>query len=333
MKRHHQLIEKIGDMDNLYLAFWKARKAKDTKSYVQEFRQNLQANLAVLSQQILLGSVNVGSYKYFKVFDPKERLICAAGFHERVLHHALMNVCHPVFEGFQIFDSYASRKGKGTYAAIRRALVFNQKHRWFLKLDVRKFFDSVDHTVLQSLLRRKFKEEKLLSIFRQIITSYSTTPGKGIPIGNLTSQYFANHYLAVADHYIQEQLKASGYVRYMDDMVIWDNDKQSLLDVGESIRSFTGEQLKLQLKPYCLNKTTKGLPFLGYVLFDKTMHLNQRSRKRFRARMNQYWYNLDSGIWDQSDYHMHITPLLAFAQKAESLPFRRKVMETLNEIG
>ena len=135
-----------------------------------------------------------------------------------------------------------------------------------------------------------------MSIFRQIITSYSTTPGKGIPIGNLTSQYFANHYLAVADHYIQEQLKASGYVRYMDDMVIWDNDKQSLLDVGESIRSFTGEQLKLQLKPYCLNKTTKGLPFLGYVLFDKTMHLNQRSRKRFRARMNQYWYNLDSGI-------------------------------------
>ena len=328
MKRHHQLIEKISDMDNLYLAIWKARKAKETKRYVHEFRHNLQANLVVLSQEISQGTVNVGSYKYFKVYDPKERLICAAGFNERVLHHALMNICHPVFEGFQIFDSYASRKGKGTYAAIHRALTFNQKHHWFLKLDVRKFFDSVDHSVLYSLLSRKFKEEKLLSIFQQIITSYSTTQGKGIPIGNLTSQYFANHYLAVADHYMQEQLKACGYVRYMDDMVIWDNDKQRLLEIGASINNFMREQLKLQLKPFCLNQTSKGLPFLGYVLFDKGMHLNQRSRKRFRARMNQYWYNLESGFWDQSDYHMHIAPLIAFAQKAESLPFRRKVLKT-----
>ena len=220
MKRANNLLEKMVDNDNLNLAFWKARKGKEGIDYVEKYRQFLSYNLGNLSKEIEKGKVTVGNYSYFKVFDPKERLICAAQFSERVLHHALMNVCDPYFEKYQIYDSYASRKHKGTYAAIERAAVYQKKYAWFLKLDVRKYFDSIDHHTLVCLLEQQFKEKKTQTIFRDIIDSYHTQEGKGLPIGNLTSQYFANHYLAISDHFVKEQLKIKAYVRYMDDMVL-----------------------------------------------------------------------------------------------------------------
>lgn len=133
--------------------------------------------------------VSVGDYHYFKVFDPKERSICAAAFNERVLHHALMNVCHPIFERAQIFDSYASRIGKGTYAALDRASHFTKRYKWFLKLDFKKYFDSIQHGVVKSQLQRLFKDQELLNIFNSIIDTYEVAPSQGVPIGNLTSQY------------------------------------------------------------------------------------------------------------------------------------------------
>jgi RNA-directed DNA polymerase len=127
-----------------------------------------------------------------------------------------MNVCHPVFERFQIYDSYASRLGKGVYAAIDKARIFHEKHTWFLKLDVRKHFETIDHQILKNQLAKQFKETMLLQIFNQIIKDYQTQNGKGLPIGNLTSQYFANHYLAVADHFIKEKLKVKAYLRLFE---------------------------------------------------------------------------------------------------------------------
>ena len=131
MKRENNLISLIADPDNLRLAFWKARKAKDVKMEVAEFRKSLDKNLLTLRNELLLGNVQVGQYHYFTIYDPKEREICAASFRERVLHHALMNVCHANFEKYQIFVSYASRKGKGTYAAINRASVFKENTNGF----------------------------------------------------------------------------------------------------------------------------------------------------------------------------------------------------------
>ncbi len=273
MKRENDLIEKIAEPDNLRLAFWKARKAKEGKIEVAQFRMHLDKNLLSIREELLSGKLKVGNYHYFTIFDPKERLICAASFKERVLHHAIMNICHANFEKYQISGSYASRPGKGTYAALERAAVFQKKYKWFLKLDVRKYFDTIDHRILKRMLAKRFKDIALLNVFSNIIDSYQTSNGKGLPIGNLTSQYFANHYLALADHYIKEKLQALAYVRYMDDMVMWSDDKNTLLKIGNDFQSFIQSELQLSLKPVCLNTTDKGLPFLDYLLYPDNILL------------------------------------------------------------
>ena len=148
--------------------------------------------------------LKLGAIIFFKVYDPKERQICAPPFREQVLHHAMMNICGCFFERFQINHSYACRKGKGTIAAINATKKYTKKYDWYLKLDVSKFFDSIHHGVLKQQLLRLFKEKEVLDIFGKIIDSYTTSPERGVPIGNLTSQYFANHYLAALDHFVKE---------------------------------------------------------------------------------------------------------------------------------
>lgn len=329
MKRENNLIWLIADPDNLRLAFWKARKAKEGKMEVVAYRKSLDENLIALRNELLSGKVQVGQYHYFTIYDPKERKICAATFRERVLHHALMNVCHANFEKYQIYDSYASRLGKGTYAALERTSVFQKQYKWFLKLDVRKYFDSIDHAILKSMLTKRFKDKLLLQIFFQIIDSYQTLEGKGLPIGNLTSQYFANHYLALADHHIKEKLQASAYVRYMDDMVIWSNDKNMLLKIGNEFQSFIESELSLSLKPFCLNSTDKGLPFLGYLLYPDNILLNRQSKKRFKSKFIRYAAMLENEVWHQSDYQAHVLPLIAFAKHANTYHLRRKYNEMM----
>lgn len=234
-KRAKNLLTAVADPDNLRLAVWRAAKGKRHSRAVLGYAENLDRNLLQLREQILDGAVSVGQYQCFKVYEPKERNICAPAFAEQALHHALMNVCHPFFEQKQIFDSYASRKGKGTYAAIGRARIFSRSDGWFMKLDLQKFFDSIHHDVLNAQLATLFKDEQLLHIFAQIIAAYHTSPQRGLPIGNLTSQYFANHYLTGLDHFIKEKLRIKAYVRYMDDMVLWHRDKGAL-----SLLAFAG---------------------------------------------------------------------------------------------
>lgn len=325
-KRAGYLIEKIADLDNLRLAFWKARKGKEGKGEVIDFRVNLDKNLLTLHDGLLNGTVEVGNYHYFTINDPKERLICAAHFPERVLHHAIMNICHDYFEKFQLFDSYATRVGKGQYAALDRAKSYSAKYKWFCKLDVRKYFDSVDHFVLYDKLATKFKDPFLLVLFLKIINSYQSLPNKGLPIGNLTSQYFANFYLGFADHFIKEKLQAIAYVRYMDDMVFWGNDKEALLDLANKFSEFINTTLKLTLKPYCINSLEKGLPFLGYVLSKNNIRLNKNSKKRFTRKMKLYHSNIENEKWTQTQYSRHVLPLIAFTQHANSINFRRKML-------
>ena len=326
MKRQVYLIEKIADIENLQLAFYKAQKGKAEKVKVFKYGKRLQENLQKLQQQILSGKVETGDYHYFYIYDPKKRLICAAPFGQRVLHHALMNVCHPFFEKVQIFDSYASRINKGTYAALERAKYFNKSYNWFLKLDFRKYFDSVDHIILKNQLQRLFKDSRLLKIFESIIDSYSINTNKGVPIGNLTSQYFANHYLAQADHFIKEKLKIKAYVRYMDDLVLWHNNKEILKNIGLRLEHYSESELKLSLKLFCLNRNSQGLPFLGYLLFPNKTRLAQRSRSRFIKKFGIYENNLTSKIWSQKEYQNHILPLIAFTEFANAKEFRKKVI-------
>ncbi|MDR0940880.1 MAG: SUMF1/EgtB/PvdO family nonheme iron enzyme [Bacteroidales bacterium] len=361
MKRANFLLDRIAEPDNLRLAFWKAQRGKSTKLAVEAYRRSLDANLKTLREELLSGEVSTGDYHYFTIYDPKERQICAAAFRERVLHHALMNVCHEYFETYQIYDSYACRLGKGTYAALGRAKEFQRKYRYFLKLDVRKYFDSINHDILKQLLQRRFKEPKLLAVFNAIIDSYSVErhsevrsieaiqPQRhcgldprhcgldpqspiqatcGLPIGNLTSQYFANHYLAYADRHLKEHLKSTAYVRYMDDMVLWENDKAKLLEIGKRYENFIREKLQLQLKPFCLNANDRGLPFLGYLLYASHTRLTANSRKRFAKKMENYAEKFAVGEWGQQEYQNHVLPLVAFTRHANTFVLRQKIINT-----
>jgi len=320
-------MDKISDMDNLHLAFIKAVKGKQQKQEPWCYRKHLADNLQKMHEDITQNSLPIGNYHYFTIYDPKERQICAAVFGERVLHHAIMNICHDHFEKQQIFDSYACRKGKGTYAALDRASLFIKKYQWFVKLDVRKYFDSIDHNKLKQMLKRIYKDNDLLNVLFAIIDSYQTANGKGLPIGNLTSQYFANHYLSKADHYAKEKLQVAAYVRYMDDMVLFDNDKERLLETVKQFEQFIQKELKLELKPVCLNSNTNGLPFLGYLVYDNKIMLAKRSRQRFISKLKRYKYLLKTEQYSQSDYQKHILPLVAFTNYADSKGFRRSVIK------
>ncbi len=337
MKRVGFLIEKIADIDNLRLAFWKARKGKSYANEVAIYRQNLDKNLLTLQAEILSGEVKVGNYRYFKIFEPKERQICASAFSEQVLHHAMMNVCHQHFEAYQINESYASRKGKGTYAAIEKAKEHTARYKFYLKLDVKKFFDSIPHKVMKAQLRRMFKDGKVIQIFDSIIDSYavgnanavrvqnpdSVLDNRGVPIGNLTSQYFANHFLAVLDHFIKENLGGKFYVRYMDDMVLWHDDKAVLLIFKTQIDNFLRDKLFCTLKPEALNHCNQGLPFLGYLIFPNTIWLRQQSKKRFIKKIKIIETNYHNGNWSEAHCQRKVLPLLAFVQHADTVAFRK----------
>ena len=332
MKRAGYLIDEIAAPENLRLAFWKAKKGKAGKEEVRVFCKNLDKNLISLSEDISSGSVQVGNYWYFKVYDPKERLICAADFRERVLHHALMNVCGPVFEKFQINDSYATRTGKGQFAALDRVGGWTTEGEWFCKLDVRKYFDSISHEVLYERLCGKFKDWRLLKIFRRIIDSYAVEPGRGVPIGNLTSQYFANFYLAHLDHFVKEKLRVKKYARYMDDMILIQTSKEKLICFSKEVGGYCKQELSLNLKPVCINSAGKGIPFLGFVTFPGGVRLNRNSKKRFLLKHRRYAEKLRAGEWSQKEYARRAEPLFAFTRYANSLAFRRDVMEK-TEVG
>ncbi|MEI7941509.1 MAG: RNA-directed DNA polymerase, partial [Verrucomicrobiota bacterium] len=257
MKRHGQLMAQIADAENLRLAFWKASKGKRGKADCRAFQAQWEEHLAALRAELLAGEVAVGDYHYFTVQDPKKRLICAAAFRERVLHHALMNVCEPVLERAAVRDSYACRKGKGRLLAVERAQSYTRTHCWFLKLDIRKYFDSIHQPTLRALLGQKFKDPLLLGVFDRIIGSYQTAPGRGLPIGNLTSQHFANYYLAPLDRFVTETLQRGAYVRYMDDFVVWGDSGRELRAVCERVREFLARELKLDLNDKTIiNRTT-----------------------------------------------------------------------------
>lgn len=326
MRKANYLLPLVADPDNLRFASWKAAKGKRYTGAVLNYQENLEENIQLLREQIISGRVEVGDYRYFKVYEPKERQICASAFREQVLHHALMNVCHDYFDRALIFDSYASRKGKGTYAALERAKTFTQKYAWFLKLDVRKFFESVHHNVMKRQLARLFKEERLLEIFFTIIDSYEAHPDRGVPIGNLTSQYFANHYLSELDHFIKEKLRIKAYVRYMDDMVLWHDDKEVLKTALKGIQAYLESRLHCELKPPVLNRCKTGLPFLGYHVFPHHLHLLQKSKARFIRKLIYIEEQYQSGIWSEEVCARHVLPLIAFTAHADAKQFRKNVL-------
>ena len=321
MKRIGNLFERIVDRDNLLLAYNKASRGKSCRGDRLAFADDLERNIQKLHDGLIEGSYPVGRYTRFTIYDPKEREICAATFSERVLHHALMNVCEPYFDKWMIYDTYASRKGKGQMKAVRRAQEFARRNRFFLKCDVRKYFDSIPHAGLIALLDRKFKDPRLLFWFERLIRSYEKTPGRGLPIGNLTSQHFANLYLDVVDRL------HTPYVRYMDDFIFWHDDKDALKRIRDEVSESLVCHLGLELKPTLINRTTSGMDFLGMRVFPKEVRLNRTSRLRYRRKVSWLLRHVGDEVMQQE----RLTSLTAFVAQADSLSWRQSVLRQFKE--
>ena len=322
VKRVGNLMERIASLENLHEAFLRASRGKSGKKSVVVFREHLDDNLLAIQQQLLNGRYEVGNYHFFTIHDPKKRTICAASFPDRVVFHALMRICHPVFDNYQIFDSYASRQGKGTYKAIERAQQFCRRYQWFAKLDVCKYFDSIHHDVLRQQLCRLFKDSQLLFMFDRILASYSVSEKRGLPIGNLTSQYFANHYLALADHYAKEQLHVGAMVRYMDDILLFSNSLYELKHQINHLSRYVKDSLRLDLHIPIVNRTTFGVPFLGYTVRGTHLRLCLRSRRRFVSKMRGLSRMVNDGSISELEFTTRATCLFAFIEKAEIEDFK-----------
>lgn len=258
----------------------------------RNFFYHLEPFLLLLQRQLSEQSYRPDVYRYFHIRDPKPRKIAVAPFRDRVVHHALTQVLMPVFESTFIHDSYATRTGKGTHKAIERAQQFCRRYQWFYKMDIEHFFETVDQSTMLALIEHKVKDPKVLALSEKIIRN---SPGdKGLPIGNLTSQFFANIYLNPLDHFIKEVLHTKAYLRYMDDFVIFSDSFYDLKQKHQQIEHFSNEMLQLKLKEQAcwLNKTSHGLSFLGYRIFPGILRHcpqnYQRSKKRMNMRFKAY---------------------------------------------
>ncbi|MCA9093230.1 MAG: hypothetical protein KDA68_07060, partial [Planctomycetaceae bacterium] len=259
MKRVGNLFPRIHTLETLRIAYWRAGIGKRTRRDAQQFAEQLDGNLRDLSRGIQTGRLPCGDFHQFLIRDPKERLITAPAFSERVLHHAILHVCEPWFERWLIDDTFACRRGRGRLKALERARRFARHFPFYLKLDIRKYFDSIPHELLLVRLERVFKDRDLLRLFEQIVQLYRGDLGRGLPIGSLTSQHFANFYLGWFDRFVKERLRIRGYVRYMDDMVLWGNSSQEMQQVQLACCEFLQEELQLETKPFRINSTSHGM--------------------------------------------------------------------------
>ncbi len=297
MQRIGNLYPQFCSFENLLLAYRKARRGTRRNQETAAFFHHLEPELLALQAELSSGAWQPQPYRYFEIYDPKQRTISVASFRDRVVHHALVNVLEPIFERRFIFDSYATRKGKGVHAAVARAQHFLRSNRWFFKTDVEKYFDSIDHGILLGLLERKIKDPQLLAVCEKIVRNGGSPyvgrghKGVGLPIGNLTSQFFANVYLDPLDHFVADGevggLGSPAYLRYMDDFVIFSENKEDLKRWRPRIEDFLAERLALQLKPSAtfLNSRENGLSFLGRRIFPATVRLHPLHLRRITSRL------------------------------------------------
>lgn len=286
MRRVGHLYEAIAETQNLLEAFHGARRGKRDRHAVRRFGARLWPNLMELRRELVEERVCWHGYRLFHIRDPKPRRIAAPAFRDRVLHHAIVRVVEPHLERVAVFDSYACRRGKGVYAAIERAQVFARRHPWFCHLDARRYFDSIDHAVLKGQLARLFKDRALLGLLGGLIESYETAPGKGLPIGSLASQHLANFYLAPLDHFATEVLRAPGYLRYMDDFVLFGESREQVVEGRARVREFLGRVCALELRDAgALGPSRDGLAFCGMLIRPSHVRLVGRAKRRTRRRL------------------------------------------------
>jgi len=335
-KTHRHLFEQIVAFDNLHQAYIKARQNKRYRSEVLSFSANLEEELLLLRRELIDRTYCTGRYRRFTVREPKTRLVAASPFRDRVVHHALCNIIGPIFEATFIHDSYACRVGKGTHAGADRVTEFlRHAHRqcgevWVLKGDVAGYFPSVDHGILLRMIERKVRCPGTLWLVEEILDSWHTEgrPGSGIPIGNLTSQLWANLYLNELDQFVKHELKRRWYVRYMDDWVVLANNKGELQQVRADIADFLGDHLVLQLN----SKTSvfpaaQGIDFLGYRIWATHRLLRKSSVKRMRCRLGKFERDYGSGAVELDHITASIMSWLGHASHADCYSLKKRLFQ------
>lgn len=329
MKRVGFLWERVLDYDNLLWAYHRAAKGKRGKAEVQAFAARLEENLARLREEVDAGSFAYGRFHSFKVYEPKEREIHAAAFPERVFHHALMRVCDPVFEKRLIHHCYACRCGKGRIKALEAAAGFARANVWYVKMDVRKYFASIPHERVRELLAGIFKDPHVLDAFARILDSHHSSPGRGLPIGSLTSQHLANQFLGSLDRQLCNDKAVRGYARYMDDFVCWGNEKATIMEAAKRASAHLGD-LGLELKhPPAAQRTARGMDFLGARVFPSHTRLSRTSKVRYRRKLAKVAGLLDSGAIGGEAAQARLGALCAATLHVRAWEYRREVHSTM----
>jgi hypothetical protein len=300
------LYDRLSDWDNLLSAFRDASRGKRGHASVAAFEHDLETGLFDLQAELRTFTYQPGAYASFHIHEPKRRLISAAPFRDRVVHHALCNVIEPLFERSFIHDSYANRVGKGTHRALDRCQEFARRFRYALQCDVRQFFPSIDHAILRRRLAERIEDAEVLWLIDRILDSgrgvlseeytLACFPGddlfaalrpRGLPIGNLTSQFWANVHLDPFDQFVKRRLRCQGYLRYVDDFMLFSDDKPQLWEWKAAVEERLG-QLRLTIHPGAQPRPVgDGLPFLGFVVAPQRRRLKHRKVAHWRQRYHR----------------------------------------------
>lgn len=302
MKRYNNLFDKIVTLDNLYLADKRARRQKQHRPEIIEFDKSREKLLLDLQKKLINGEYRTSEYYIFKIYEPKEREIFKLPYYpDRIVHHAIMNIMEPIWVSSFVKGTYSCIKNRGIHKAlkdVKHALKDEANTQYCLKLDVRKFYPSIDHAILKQLIRKKIKDKRLLSLLDEIIES-----AQGVPIGNYLSQFFANLYLTYLDHWIKEQKKVRYYFRYADDIVILGRDKQELRDLFYNIQDYLNNKLKLNFKDnwQIFKVDSRGIDFVGYRIFHTHTLLRKSIKKKFCKKINKLnkKQNIDKDTYKQ----------------------------------
>ena len=344
MKRFNNIYSKIYDFENLYEAYKEARKRKRYRHDVMRFTANLEENLIHLQNELIYKTYKVGRYNEFFVYDPKKRLIMSLPFRDRVVQWAIYCQINPLFDKRYISTSYGCRVGGGAHRAVKKLKEYIRQQpgkAYVLKMDVSKYFYRINHDVLMATLRAIIKDEDLLWLLETIIRSehdfgievddfdYSgqRLSGVGMPIGNLSSQMFANLYLNAADHYVKEVLQCPYYIRYMDDMVIVDTDKKRLREVLTAMDDFLVNKLALKLNnKTCIRTVSQGVDFCGYRVFNTHIRLRKKSALKLKRRIKYLQKEFFRGKITLGRFHNSLMSYLGMLAHCDSLSLKNKLL-------
>jgi len=304
MKRINNIWDNIIAFDNLYYAYLNARKGKQNRESVAAFSFNLEQELHALQFELTTGTYQPGEYRQFTIKERKPRLISAAPFRDRVVHHAVMNILEPILDKRFYYHSYACRKSKGVHKAVNQYQQWANQYAYVLKVDIARYFPSIRHSCLKQQLRAIIKDKPVLTLLDVIIDSSPTGDivNTGLPIGNLTSQYFANLYLNNIDHWIKQVKKVPAYLRYVDDLFLMSNEKAQLWAVRDDLQQqLETIGLTLHKQKQTLHQTSERVDILGYKISKNKRWLRNDNGVRFQRKLKRYakQYNQGNASWQE----------------------------------